>query len=203
MVALLGFLQELKVGVLLVTRWPGGAVYALQLRVALAASPVGAAGAHQLERRDVPRRRQVRPAAEVLPAQLAAGSVEVVVDRQLGAADLDGLTGITWHPVTRWPRAAFKADELELVRLVRQLAAPIVVGDDPAAEQLALLDDLPHLLLDLLQVVRSECRRHIEVVVEAVLNRRPDPELRLRKDALHRLRHDMRSRVAQDVEAVR
>src|SRR5579863_9730637 len=52
MIALLGFRQERQVLVLLVPRLPGGAVDPLELRVLLAAPPVGPAAAHELERRD-------------------------------------------------------------------------------------------------------------------------------------------------------
>ena len=52
----------------LVLGLPGGAVDALQLRVLLAAAPVRGGGAHQLERRDAAGGRQVRTAAQVLPA---------------------------------------------------------------------------------------------------------------------------------------
>src|ERR1700735_108665 len=73
---------------------PGGAVDPRQLRVLLAAPPVGAAGAHQLERRDVAGGGQVRAAAQVLPDDLAGARVQVVVDGQLSPADLDRLIGV-------------------------------------------------------------------------------------------------------------
>ena len=44
--------------------------------------------------------------------------------------------------------AALAADQLQLVRLVGQLGAGLVLGDDPAGEPLALLDDRDHALLD-------------------------------------------------------
>ena len=67
---------------------------------------------------------QVRAAAQVLPGQRRRPRVEVVVDGQLAAADLDvgavgGVAGV----------AALEADQLELVRLVGQLGARLVVGD--------------------------------------------------------------------------
>ena len=194
-VALLGFGEHPDVLVLGVPGLPGGAVDALQLRVLLAAPPVGAAGAHQLERRDGPGDRQVRAAAQVLPAQLAAARIQVVVDGQLGAADLDRLAVVIG-------RVALEADQLELVRLVRELGPGLLVGHHPAGEPLALLDDLAHPGLDRLQVVRGERLVHVEVVVETVLHRRPDAELGLREQLLHGLRHDVRRGVPQDVAAV-
>ena len=42
-----------------------------------------------------------------------------------------------------------------------------------------------------------------EVVVEAVLDHRPDRDLRLGEQLLHRVREQVRGRVAQDVDALR
>ena len=132
-VALLGLLEELQVRLELVLGRPRGAVDALELRVLLAAAPVRGGDAHQLERRDDPGGRQVRAAAQVLPAQLAGLGVEVVVDGQLAAAHLDvGAVGGVGG-------GALEADQLQLVRLVGQLLAGLLVGDDPAGEALAPL----------------------------------------------------------------
>src|SRR5258708_11047386 len=68
--------EQLEVGVLLLARWPRGAIDPLQLRVALAAAPVGTAGTHELERPDLPGAGQVRAAAQVLPADLPASRLE-------------------------------------------------------------------------------------------------------------------------------
>src|SRR4029453_2271068 len=87
---------------------PGGAVDALELRVLLAATPVGAGRAQQLEGR---------------------------------------------------------------------LGPGLAVGDGPAGEALALLDDLAHALLDALQILGPERLVDVEVVVEAVLDRRADAPL--------------------------
>src|SRR6185437_15965402 len=61
---------------------------------------------------------------------------------------------------------------------------------------------MAHPGLDRLQVVRGERLVHVEVVVEAVLHRRPDAELGLREQLLHGLCHDVRRGVPQDVAAV-
>ena len=188
-VAALGLLQHLQVVVLRGARLPRGAVDPLELRVLLAAAPVRAGVAHQLERRDLPGGRHVRAAAEVLPAQLAGLGVHVVVDGQHARADLGG--GL----VVGAACSALDADQLELERLVRQLGARVGVGDLAADEPLALLDDVAHPRLDRLQVVGGERAVHLEVVVEAVLHRRADAQLRLGERLLHRLRHDVRGRV--------
>ena len=146
----------------------------------------------------------MRAAAEVLPAPLAGAGVEVVVDGQLGAADLDRLAGVAGLGFAGFcGDAALEADQLQLVRLAGQFLPGLILADDPAAEALALLDDLAHLLLDRLKVVGAERLVHVEVVVEAVLYRRADAQLGLGEQVLHRLRHDMRGRVAQDGQAVR
>ena len=194
-VAPLRLLDPVQVGLEALLRRPGGAVDALQLLVLLVTAPVGGGAAHQPERRDALGGGQVRAAAEVLPGQRPV-ALEVVVDRQAALADLDARTlgGVTC--------GGLEADELELVRLVGQLVACVVVGDLAAVELLALLDDLAHPRLDGLQVVRGERLRHVEVVVEAVGDRRPDAELRLREQLLHGLGHDVGGGVPQDVEAV-
>ena len=188
-VAPLGLGEHGQVLVLRVTRLPGGAVDPLELRVLLAAAPVRPAAAHQLERRDVPGGGNVRAAAQVLPDDLTRVRAEVVVDGQLGAAHLDRLLGLL---------AALEADQLQLVRFGGQLRAGIIVGDDAPGEPLSLPDDLPHALLDRLQVLRVERAIGVEVVVEAILDRRPDAQLGLREQVLDGLRHDVGGRMPQD-----
>ena len=195
-VALLGLLEELQVRLQLVLGRPGGAVDALELRVLLAAAPVGGRRAHQLERRDVPGGGQVRAAAQVLPAQLAGLGVEVVVDGQLAA---------------RRPRRPRRR------RRPRQPLRPIsssLYGSSASSSRASssvttrrenrwpCLIDLLHLLLDGLEVLGGERLLDVEVVVEAVLDRRADAELGLGEELLHGLGHDVRGGVAQDVQAV-
>ncbi len=198
MVAPLGLLDAVQVLLERLLGLPGGAVDALELLVLLVAAPVRRGRAHQLERRDALGGRQVRAAAEVLPRQRAV-ALEVVVDGQLGAAHLDaGALGGLRHV----GGAALEADQLDLVGLVGQLADRVAVGDRPPGELLALLDDLAHPRLDLLEVLRDERGRHVEVVVEAVGDRRADAQLGLGEQLLDRLGHHVRGRVPQDVAAV-
>ncbi len=200
-VAPLGLGKTLEVRLELVLGRPRRAVDALELRVLLAAAPVGGGGAHELVAvADQARARQVRAAAQVLPDHglaLPARAAHVVVDRQLAAADLDaralGVVG----------RAALEPDELQLVRLVRELRPRLVLGHDPATEGLALLDDPGHRLVERLEVLRRERRLDVEVVVEAVRDRRADAQLRVRVHLLDRLGQHVRGRVPQHREPVR
>ena len=137
----------------------------------------------------------LRPAAEVLPRQLAVAAV-VVVDGQLTAADF------SVRPVGRIAGVALEADQLELVGLALQLVAGVLVGGDAAREGLALVDDALHHPLELLEVVRSEWDLDVEVVVEPVADRRPDPQPGLGVHLLDRLGEDVRGGVPQDVESV-
>ena len=97
---------------------------------------------------------------------------------------------------------ALEPDQLDLVGLVLQLGDRVVVGDRAPGELLALLDDLAHPGLDLLEVLRLERHLDVEVVVEAVVDRRADAEPGLGPDVLDRLRHHVRGGVPQDVVAV-
>ena len=138
----------------------------------------------------------MRAAAQVAPAALAGLGVEVVVDGQLAAADLHHLGGV--EPV------ALDVDQLELVRLVGQLGLGLVERAEAAPpEPLPRLDDLLHPLLELGQVLGLERLGDVEVVVEAVLDRRADAELGLGEDVLHRLGEHVRGGVPQHVEPVR
>ena len=196
-------LQQLQVVLELLAGGPGGPVHPLQLRVFLGTAPVGRGGAHQLDRRALISfvRRQVRTATQVGPDDLLGRRVDVVVDRELGRR----------RPRPPRPRpgrrpgpVALHVDELQLVRLVGQLRLGLVDRLEAAApEQLAGLDDLLHPLFEPAEVVGLERLGHVEVVVEAVVDRRPDAELGVREHVLHRLREHVRGRVPEHGQAVR
>ena len=65
MVALAGLFQLFEVLVQLLLRGPGRAIDALEHRALLVAAPVGAGDAQQLDRADLARVVNVRPAAEI------------------------------------------------------------------------------------------------------------------------------------------
>ena len=113
----------------------------------------------------------MRSAAQVAPDAFAGPRIEVVIGGQLIAADL--------HHVRV---TGFVVDQFELVRLISQFGAGGVGGlIDPAGEQLTVLDDDLHPLLEGLEVLRRKRLRHIEVVIEAVGDRRADAQLGCRE----------------------
>src|ERR1700733_14458691 len=184
-VATLGFFNQLQVAVERLLRFPRGAVDALQAGVVLVAAPIGGRAARQLEHRNVTSGRYVRPAAQVAPNTFAGTGIEIVVGGQLVTADLHhrGVTG-------------FVVDEFELVGLTGQFGAGLFLGFvDSPGKQLTVFEDLTHALFQLLQILGSKRLRHIEVVVEAIGDRRPDAQLRVREQVLNGLSQYVRGRV--------
>ena len=94
------------------------------------------------------------------------------------------------------------ADALELERVVGK--APVGLGPvhHLAAERIVPLHDLGHLLLDGLEVLRREGARHVEVVVEPVLDRRAEADAGAGKELPHGRGHDVGRAVPQQVERV-
>ena len=68
---------------------------------------------------------------------------------------------------------------------------------------LVALDDLAHARLDLFEILGRERRVAREIVIEAVLGRRAEGDLRLGVELLDRLGHDVRGVVTDDFEPVR
>ncbi len=176
MVAAACLLEALEIGVEVGLRVERGAVDPGQLGVVLVAAPVRAGEPRQLERLDRLRVLQMRAAAEV-------GEVALRVERDVA------LGGV---------------DQLDLVRLVLGLeAGPRVVARDRLARPLAPLGDLaPDLLLDAREIGVADRLRELEVVVEAVLDRRADRDLHAGVEPPHSLGQEMGRRVPQDGERV-
>ena len=63
------------------------------------------------------------------------------------------------------------------------------------------LGELRHVLFDGRKIFRRERALVGEIVVEAVLDHRADGDLRIREQLLHRLRQQMRRRMADDFQA--
>src|SRR5690606_14482335 len=155
-IAPLGLLEPLEVRLELLRLGPSRAVDALQHLVARVAAPIRAGELRQLEREpEAAGRRQVRA-----PAQVDEVALPVQADRLIArdAGDDLGLVVL-----------ADAAKELD-----RAIAIP-----DLAHDRLVALDDLAHALLDALEILRRERLVAGEIVVEAVLDRRADRDLRL------------------------
>ena len=154
-------LEPLQVGVEVVLAVEGRAVDARQLLVLLVTAPVGAGEAGQLERLDRLRVLQVRAAAEV-------GELALRVEGD---------------------RAFRGVDELDLVGLALGFEIPLRLlgADDLAAPRAALRKLALDLLLDALERVLADRLLELEVVVEAVLDRRADRDLRARVKTADRL----------------
>jgi len=138
----------------------------------------------------------VRAAAQVTPGDRPVAA-DVVIDGQLGAADLDGGTFGSVLGGT-----ALEADELALVGFGDQFAQRLVVGDLAAHEGLSFVDDPLHDLLEGFEVLGGERLGNVEVVVEAVPDRGPDAEFGVGVDLLDGLGEDVRARVPQHVQSV-
>ena len=158
-VARAGLLEPLEVGLEVLGGVERGAVDAGEHLAARVAAPVRAGEREQLERLDPARGRRVRAAAQV-------GERAVGVER-------DGVDALVADEVL---------DQLDLVGLVLGAEAleRLVDVDVLARELLLRLDVLAHLLLQRGQVVLGDrdAVGELEVVVEAVLDRRPDRDLR-------------------------
>src|SRR5437763_11397175 len=151
MVAGARLLEALQVGVEVVLREEGGAIDAGEHRLARIATPVGARGGHELERLDALRARAVGAAAEV-------GERAVAIERYCGLAQV------------------FYELDLVALALVLEELDGLLGGNVGALERLVGLDVLAHLLLDALEVGVRDLHSlgEVEVVIEAVLDRRAD-----------------------------
>ncbi len=188
-VALPGLFLLPQVLLELLGRLPGRAVDALQHRLLLIAAPVGAGDAQQLHAGgvDLPGALDVRPAAQV-------GEGAVAEDRDLRLL-------INHRPVLVLSPGFQSGDQLELVRLVGEHAAGVVARECLALKGMVLVDDLAHTRLERLQVLRGQRARELEVVVEAVVDRRTDGDARLAREHLHHgLGHHVRRRMADAVQ---
>ena len=83
---------------------------------------------------------------------------------------------------------------------VREVPDRVVAVPHLAHDRLVAGDDLAHLGFDLLEIVGRERLVAREVVVEAVFDGRTDGDLRAGIERLHRLGHDMRRIVADQLQ---
>ena len=175
-VALLGLLKALHIGVQILAAGEGRAVDALQHLVFLVAAPVRAGDGHQFEGLDAPRGGQMRAGAQVGETLLPVEGDNAVLGQVV--------------------------DEFHLVRLVLHQFQRLFAGQLEALQFGVLLDDAAHFLFHVLEEFGREGLVHIKVVVKAVVDGRADGQLRLRAQGLDRLRQHMAGGVAQRPAAV-
>ena len=175
---------------------PCGSIDSLELLVLFRTPPVGSGKSHQFDAfADHARVGQVWPAAQILPHCFARLRVDVVINGELGATDLN--TFVVIARVT-----ALEADEFEFVGFVRKFETSLVLGDYSTHETLTLTNDAAHFLVQSTHILRSKCGLDVKVVVKAVSDGRTNTQLGFRVDALNGLCEHMRGGMAKDVEAV-
>ena len=155
-VALLRFLEAMKVVVESRFRLPGRAVDALQLGAVLVAAPVGGGNFGELEIAEPAGGGDMRAEAEV--QELAVVAIDVD------------------HALAEPPPRCRRLDDLLLVGLVGEELETLGGGVLLPGEGLVFGDDLLHPGLDAGQVILVEvgAAGQFEVVIEAILDRRPD-----------------------------
>ena len=176
-ISFLRLLEPLEVGVEVGLRVERRPVDPRQLRVLLVAAPVGAGEPGQLDRLDRLRVLEVRAAAEI-------GEVALRVERDLALGGVDEL-------------------DLVVLALLGKEALGLVGGDLLPLPGPAFLQLAPDLLFDPLERVLADRLRKLEVVVEAVLDRRPDRDLRARDTGGERPRRGGARRSAEGRRARR
>ena len=197
MVALPRLLHLIEVAPQLFAVAPGRAVDALQHRVLLVAAPVGPGHAEKAEGvgHDLAGVLDVGPAAEVLERVMLVGADDRLFGHLVAVfVDLSLVESV---------------DEFQLVGLVGKELARLAGADLAIGEVVLAADDLAHALLYRLEVVGAESARRaffveteIEIVVETVLDRRPDGVLGVGIEFQHGLGHDVGCAMANLVKIV-
>ena len=157
-------------------RLRGDAVEALHHRVARVAAVVGPRHGRDLERLHAAGRRHVRAAAEIPVVAALVERDRLALGDVREALDLVGLAA-------------------SLEELPRLLARHL-----DALEGVVRLRDLGHLGLDRGEVLLAEAVLEVEVVVESVVRRGSDVELRVGPELRDGVCHDVRRTVAQGLD---
>src|SRR5579875_3403300 len=178
------------------------AVDALELGVARIAAPIGAGELGQLELADLGGAAHMGPAAEI---DEVAGLVEG--DRRDPALPLADTNGVIIAGVLGDGGRALLLEEMKELHLVA-LAEPLhevdrlVDGHFDALERQLLVLELAHGKLDLLEVLELERLGQLDIVEEAVLDRRPHAELRRRPELADGGGHEVRAGVPHLVQVL-
>ena len=171
-VAPLRFLDAMQVRLEVLLRPERGGVDALQHLAAFVATPIRPGGVEQLEVLQVRRVRDVRAAAEI-----DKGPVRVGGDHLVGTK---------------------VADPLELEWILGEASLRFGAIDLLAEKRILLRDHLAHFLLERGQVLRRERLLDLEVVVEAVLDRGTESDVRFRPQAPDGRGQDVGAGVPED-----
>src|SRR5437867_2843515 len=91
-----------------------------------------------------------------------------------------------------WPDVFLNRKQIELLTDDTVVALTRFLEPADVALEIILLRDLGHFLFDGLEVFRRKRPPDVEVVVEPILDRRTEPDLRLGKELAHRSRQDVR-----------
>src|SRR5262245_2777240 len=179
-IAFLGFLDLLEIGVELFLLRERRAVDAREHLAVGIAAPIGARHLHQLEGvADLAGRRHVRAAAQVEPLALA-----IDADRLVFRNGIDQL-------------------DLELLAHVAERALGLIARPHFLGEGFVARDDFAHFFLDDGEIIKRERLVAEEVVVEAVLDHRPDGDLGAGPQALHGLGQHVGGVVADQFQRAR
>mmetsp|Transcript_36839 Transcript_36839/g.87093 ORF Transcript_36839/g.87093 Transcript_36839/m.87093 type:complete len:303 (-) Transcript_36839:38-946(-) len=177
MVSLLSLFDHLLVRLELLDTLPRSTVHALEGSILLVSPPVCARGPLNVEGLgpDVTCRLHVRAGTQIPPL------IANVVDRNV-------------LPLRN------RVQKLQFIRLIELSDAPLRLRpvNHLLADGVILLDDARHLLLNLLKILLLEILaefRQVKIVVETVLDPRPDGDLGLRVEALHSHGHHVRRTV--------
>ena len=177
MVAALGLFEPVQVVLQVLRTEERGAVDALQLLVVLVALPIRAGDRKQLECLDLGCVRDVWAAAEI----------DEMRTQRVFAEDVAGALG----------------DEFALHPGVAVLLKTLFLfGVDALVGEMALLN-LPHPGFDLFEILGRERGGAVEIVIEAVLDRRADAQLRLGIQLQHGRGEQVGGGVAIDFERFR
>ena len=178
-VALLGFLDALQIGIQVLLVGPGGAVDALQLFVARIAAPVGAREPGQFEVLQEARVGHVRAAAHVHVLLVEVQAQALLVRHVLDQVQLVVL-------------AALLEDSDDLIARGDLLDDVVVPGDQ-----------LAHALLDGGQILGGEGALESDVVVEAFVDHRADYHPGGRIELLDRVADQVGTGMADDLQPFR
>src|SRR5687767_774782 len=176
MIAALRLLDAMEILLEIFLREPRGAVDALEHLPLLITAPIRTRNGHELEVLDAARRRYVRTTAKIEERAIAVDADDLVLAELFEALELQGII------------------REQLARFFLRHPAPL--------ERLILLRNLLHFGFDLLDIFRREWLLYVEIVIEAILDRRAKADAGVRTHLSYGRCEHVRGRVAQQVERV-